>query len=411
MSMQDDAATPEPVPTGVQLTSLDPEFQRDPAPVLKRLRERDPVHHDTVLNRYVLTRNDDIDSLLWDRSLSVDPRKAAPETFEARFVSVRNEGEQSMLLSDPPYHTRLRSLVTKAFSAKAIAEIRPRVQEIVDELLDAMDHPGEVDLIESFAGPLPTIVIAEMLGVDPSRRADFKRWSDLAVMNFNPLLTPAERAEVAEAGAAFDGYFRDAIAERRVRPQDDLVTHLVTAEDNGDRLTEDEIVRMCGLLLAAGNVTTTDLIGNGMLALLRNPEELRKLQADPSLIRNAVEEMLRYDPPVTQTGRVPLSEIHVNGATIAAGQSITPMIAAANRDPEAHPEPDRFDITRADVEHQSFGGGVHYCLGAPLARLEAQLAIGALVQRFPALRLADAPLEWRRVPGFRGVKRLPVNLR
>ena len=409
--MQDDSTAPEQVPTGVQLTSLDPEFQRDPAPVLDRLRRLDPVHHDTGLNRYVLTRNADIDSLLWDRSLSVDPRKAAPGTFEANFVSAGYEGEQSMLLSDPPYHTRLRSLVTKAFSAKAITAMRPRIQEIVDELLDVIDGPGEHDLIESFAGPLPTIVIAEMLGVDPARRADFKRWSDLAVMNFNPLLTPAERQEVAEAGAAFDAYFRAAIAERRERPRSDLVTLLVTAEENGDRLTEEEIVRMCGLLLAAGNVTTTDLIGNGVLALLRNPGELHKLQADPGLIKNAVEEMLRYDPPVTQTGRTPLSDIHVDGATIAAGQSITPMLAAANRDPAAHADPDRFDITRTDVEHQSFGGGVHYCLGAPLARLEAQLAVGTLVQRFPGIRLGGSPLEWRRAPGFRGLKRLPVHLR
>ncbi|HSP54505.1 MAG TPA: cytochrome P450, partial [Dehalococcoidia bacterium] len=170
---------PDPVPTGVQLTSLDPEFQRDPAPVLKRLRERDPVHHDTVLNRYVLTRAADVDALLFDRSLSVDPKNASPGTFEANFVDPGYEGQQSMLFSDPPYHTRLRSLVTKAFSARAIAGMAPRIQEIVAALLDAIDGPDEHDLIESFAGPLPTIVIAEMLGVDPARRADFKRWSDM----------------------------------------------------------------------------------------------------------------------------------------------------------------------------------------------------------------------------------------
>ncbi len=401
----------ETVPTGVQLTSLDPDFQRDPAPVLKRLRELDPVHHDTVMNRYVLTRNADVDALLFDRSLSVDPRNASPGTFEANFVNPGSQGEQSMLFSDPPYHTRLRSLVTKAFSAKAIAAMAPRIQEIIDELLDAIDGPGEHDLIESFAGPLPTIVIAEMLGVDPARRADFKRWSDLGVMNFNPMLTPAERVEVEAAGAALDAYFRAAIAERREAPRNDLISHLVSAEEHGDCLTEDEIVRMCGLLLAAGNVTTTDLIGNGVLALLQNASELRKLQDDRSLIKNAVEEMLRYDPPVTQSGRVPLADIHVDGATIPAGQSISPMLAAANRDPEVHPDPNRFDITRPDLEHQSFGGGVHYCLGAPLARLEAQLAVGTLVQRFPAIRLADGPLEWRRVPSFRGLKRLPVHLR
>ncbi|HSP55860.1 MAG TPA: cytochrome P450, partial [Dehalococcoidia bacterium] len=226
-----------------------------------------------------------------------------------------------------------------------------------------------------------------------------------------PMLTPAERAEVEAAGASLDAYFRAAIAERREDPRDDLISHLVNAEDQGDRLTEDEIVRMCGLLLAAGNVTTTDLIGNGVLALLQNPSELQKLQNDPSLIKNAVEEMLRYDPPVTQSGRVPLAEFRVDGATIAAGQSISPMLAAGNRDPDVHPDPDRFDITRPDLEHHSFGGGVHYCLGAPLARLEAQLAVGTLVRRFPAIRLAAGPLEWRRVPSFRGLMRLLVYLR
>ena len=230
-------------------------------------------------------------------------------------------------------------------------------------------------------------------------------------MTFNPLLTPEERQRVAESGSAFNSYFGAAIAERRERPRADLITSLIQAEENGDRLTVEEIVRMCGLLLAAGNVTTTDLIGNGVLALLHNPDELRKLQDDPSLIKNAVEEMLRYDPPVSQTGRTPLEDIEVAGVKIEAGQSITPMLAAANRDPAAHPDPDRFDITRADIEHKSFGGGVHFCLGAPLARMEAQVAIGALVQRFPALRLSDTPLEWRRVPGFRGLKRLPVFLR
>jgi hypothetical protein len=399
------------VPTGVHLTALDPEFQRDPAPILECLRRLDPVHHDTVLNRYVLTRNADIDTLLWDRGLSVDPRKATPGTFEANFITPGYEGQQSMLLSDPPYHTRLRSLVTRAFSAKSISEIRTRVQVIVDELLDAADGEGEVDLIASFAGPLPTIIIAEMLGVDPADRTEFKRWSDDAVMTFNPLLTPEERQRVMESGAAFDSYFGAAIAERRERPRPDLITSLIQAEENGDRLTVEEIVRMCGLLLAAGNVTTTDLIGNGVLALLRNPDELRKLQDDPSLIKNAVEEMLRYDPPVSQTGRTPLEDIEVAGVKIEAGQSITPMLAAANRDPAAHPDPDRFDITRTDVEHKSFGGGVHFCLGAPLARMEAQVAIGALVQRFPALRLSDTPLEWRRIPGFRGLKQLPVFLR
>lgn len=398
------------IPTGIELTVLDPAYQEDPYPVLDQLREAEPVHHDTVLNRYVLTRAADVEALLWDRSLSVDPRKAAPGTFEANFVFAEHEGEPSMLFSDPPYHTRLRKLVTKAFTAKAVEDMRPRIQAITDELLHAIDPAGEVELMKAFCEPLPTIVIAEMLGVDPADRDDFKRWSDTGVMSFNPMLSPEERQVVNAASEALAEYLRHAVAERRERPREDLVTSLVQAEVDGEKLTEDEIVTMCALLLAAGNVTTTDLMGNGIHALLRNPDQLRVLQDDPALIKNAVEEILRYDAPVTQSGRTPLAPYEIGGTPIAPGQSVTPSLAAANHDPAAHADPHSFDITRKDVEHHSFGGGVHYCLGAPLARAEAQVAIGTLVRRFPAMRPGGSPLEWRRVPGFRGLARLPVYL-
>jgi hypothetical protein len=207
---------------------------------------------------------------------------------------------------------------------------------------------------------------------------------------------------------ALDAYFRRAIDERRARPRADLIMSLMEAKEGADALSDDEIVSMCNLLLTAGNVTTTDLIGNGVLALLQHPEEWRKLREDPSLIKNAVEEMLRYDPPVTQSGRTPLSDLEIDGVHIAAGQSVTPQLAAANRDPAGRAEPDRFDITREDTHHSSFGGGIHYCLGAPLARLEAQISVGRLVERFPRLRLAGGPVEWKRVPTFRGLARLDV---
>jgi cytochrome P450 len=408
--MADTPEVAEGVPTGIQLTVLDPAYQADPYPVLERLRRADPVHHDTVLNRYVLTRAADVQTLLWDRALSVDPRKAAPGTFEANFVFAERDREPSMLFSDPPYHTRLRKLVSKAFSGKAVRDMRPRIEAITGELLDSIDPSGEVDLMKSFAEPLPTIVIAEMLGVDPEDREDFKRWSDTGVMSFNPLLSADERRLVNEASAALDAYLRKALAQRRSGPRADLMTSLLQAEESGERLTEDEIVTMCALLLAAGNVTTTDLIGNGVHALLRHPDELRKLKDDPSLIKNAVEEMLRFDGPVTQSGRTPLEPYEIGGVPIGAGQSVTPSLAAANRDPAVHEDPNRFDITRSNTEHHSFGGGVHYCLGAALARAEAQIAIGMLVSRFPAIRAGESPIEWRRVPGFRGLSSLPVHL-
>jgi hypothetical protein len=409
--MSDDATTSDkPIPTGLQLLALDPTFQRDPYPVFDELRERDPVHHDEVLQRYVLTRHDDVAAVLKDRGLSVDPRNAARGTFEQMFATRMEDRERpmSMLFSDPPYHTRLRGLVSKAFSARAIEEMRPRIQEIVDELLDAVEGRERFDLIAAFAGPLPTIVIAEMLGVDPADRDDFKRWSDDGVLGFDPTLTPELRARMERSGAELEAYFRRVIAERRESPRDDLITSLIQAEEDGDKLTDDEILTMCALLLAAGNVTTTDLIGNGVLALLRDPEQYRMLREDPSLVRNAVEEMLRYDPPVIQTGRIPLTDTEVAAVHIAPGQSINPQLAAANHDPARYEEPDRFDITRQDTHHQSFGGGAHFCLGAPLARIEAQLAIATLVRRFPELHLAEEPLEYRRIPSFRGLAKLTV---
>src|SRR5581483_10936955 len=399
------------VPTGIALTTLDPTFRADPYPVLDALRAREPVPRDEVLHRWVLTRHDDVDTILRDRRHSVDPRKAAPGSFEAMFLlgEENRDREPSMLFADPPYHTRLRGLVTKAFSAKAVEAMAPRIRQIVDELLDAAG--GEFDLIAAFAGPLPTIVIAEILGVDPADRGDFKRWSDTVVQGFNPMLTEEQRAQMEQAAQALQAYFRRAIAARRAAPRDDLISSFVAVEEGGDRLTEDEIVTMCGLLLTAGNVTTTDLIGNGVYALLRNPEELRKLQQDPSLIKNAVEEMLRYDSPVTQSGRTPLEPIEIGGCAVAPGESVTPVLAAANHDPAIYPDPHRFDITRADTHHHSFGGGIHFCLGAPLARPEAQIGVGALVARFPNLRLADAGApEWRNVPSFRGLVRLPVRV-
>jgi hypothetical protein len=397
------------VPTGIALTPLAPGFQRDPYPVLDELRELDPVHHDQVFSRYILTRHDDVDAVLRDRSLSVDPRNAAPGTFEQMFLGGdRGDRPMSMLFSDAPYHTRLRGLVTKAFSARAIEGMAPRIQQVVDSLLDEVAGTGGFDLIASFAGPLPTIVIAEMLGVDPADRVEFKRWSDTGVMSFNPLISDAEREQVVAANEALEAYFRRVIAERHAQPRADLISSLIAAEEGGDRLSDDEILTMSALLLAAGNVTTTDLIGNGVLALLQNPDELRKLREDPSLIKNAVEEMLRYDGPVTQSGRIPLAEVSVAGCPIAAGQSINPSLSAANHDPAAYREPHRFDITRKDTHHHSFGGGAHFCLGAPLARLEAQIGIGTLVRRFPGLRLAGEDLEYRKIPSFRGLAKLDV---
>jgi cytochrome P450 len=394
---------PNRVPTGVELTALDPAFREDPYGVLDVLRESDPVHRDTALKRWVVTRHDDVDRVVNDRSLSADPRKALPGTYMALFTS---EDEPSILFLDPPDHTRLRGLVSKAFTPRAVERIAPRIQEIADELLDAVAGKDAFDVMAAFAGPLPTIVIAEMLGVDPADRDDFKRWSDQTVEAFNPVLTEAQRERVAAANTAMREYLRNAIEERRRSPKDDLMSALVAVEESGDQLTTQEIVTMCALLLAAGNVTTTDLIGNCVYALLTHPEQLNDLRSDPALIENTIEEVLRFDSPVVETARVALQDMEIEGCPIQQGESILTFLSGANRDPAVYVDPDVFNIRRDDTHHHAFGGGIHYCLGAPLARLEARIAVGTVVRRFPNLRLAEAELEWRALPAFRGLIRL-----
>lgn len=405
--MTDEGAqdAPNRVPTGVELTALDPVFRADPYPVLAHLRRLEPVHYDRMINRWVLTRAQDIDCVLRDRSMSVDPRKANEGTYMRIFQRFRNF---SMLFHDPPAHTRLRALVSKAFTPRAVERLAPRIHQIIDELLAVAPGRGRFDVIEAFAGPLPVIVIAEMLGVDPADRHEFKRWSDWEAMSLNPLLTADQQASATEANAELGAYLLRSIAERRADPRDDLISAMITVEEAGDQLTDTEIVTMCELLLAAGNVTTTDLIGNGIWLLLQHPEQLQKLRDEPALIPNAVEEILRFESPVVQTARIAVGDIEIGGCPIHQGESVLASLAAANRDPGEYPEAGRFDITRRDVRHHSFGGGAHFCLGAPLARLEAQLAISGFLQRFPRIRLADEPLEWRALPGFRGLAKLWV---
>jgi len=391
-------------PTGVELTSLDRAFRADPYPVMDKLRTMEPVHRDEVLHRWVLTRHDDVSRIVSDRSMSADPRKALPGTYMELFRS----DQPSILFLDPPDHTRLRGLVSKAFTPRAVERMAPRIQEIIDQLLGEVANGDGFDVIAAFAGPLPTIVIAEMLGVDPADRNDFKRWSDESVEAFNPVLTDEARARVTAASDSMRDYLRNAIEARRAAPRDDLMSALIAVEESGDQLTTQEIVTMCALLLAAGNVTTTDLIGNSVYALLSHPGQLAALRDNPSLIKNTIEEVLRFDSPVVETARIALSDMEIDGCPVAVGESILTLLAAANHDPSVYDSPSTFDIRRDDTHHQAFGGGIHYCLGAPLARLEAQLAISTLVRRFPSLRLTDETLEWRALPTFRGLVRLLV---
>ena len=391
---------------------FDPAMRADPYPVLRELRSQEPVHPSGFIEgSYLLTRYADVLSVLRSPRASADRSQA---TAVQQLQQAQPEelgplgGAQTMLTADPPDHTRLRTLVSKAFTPQAVEAMRPRIQRLVDELLDAVAQAGRMDIVADLAYPLPVIVIAEMLGVAPEDRERFKRWSDDIAVTLDPIVPPEalERAQVS-AQELVD-YLREVVGEHRASPRQDLIGALIAAEEQGDRLTEDELYATCMLLLVAGNETTTNLIGNGMLALLRHPDQLARLRDDPSLIEPAVEELLRFDSPVQATARVALDETEMDGQTVRPGELFVTHLAAANRDPAQFPDPDRLDIARSDNRHVAFGYGVHFCLGAPLARVEGQLAIGTLVRRFAGLRLLTEEPEWRETVILRGLKALPV---
>jgi cytochrome P450 len=391
------------LPSGMELTPFSESFKNDPYSALNLLRTHAPVFKDAELGRYIISRHDDVRSTLRSKTLLRDPRKANKDSFLGRIATVTDGTEPSMLFLDEPDHKRLRALVVKPFTAAAVEKWRPRTREVIQRTLNDLKS-SEFDLMAEFCNPIPTVVIAEMLGVDSKMHDDFKKWSDIAVAGgINPLVTPEQKAAADAASESLNAYFRSAIQERRNNFGDDLISDMVRAEEGGQKLTEDEIVTQCNLLLIAGNVTTTDLIGNGVKALLDHPEQLKKLQQDPSLIVNLVEEVLRYESPVQFTGRIANETINLQGCPIQKGESMTTSLAAANRDPDIYPEPDVFDIKRQDTHHQAFGGGSHLCLGAHLARLEAQESIIALIDRFPNIAHSEKGFTHAANFGFRGM--------
>ncbi len=312
-----------------------------------------------------------------------------------------------MLVADPPDHTRLRTLVQKAFTPRMVERLRPRIETLVEEALNAAGERGGMDLVADLAYPLPVTVIAELLGVPVEDRAAFRRWSDALVGALDPVAPANRRGAVLAARDALHAYLRQVIAERRADPRDDLISRLVEAEEQGDRLSGPELLAMGVLLLVAGHETTVNLISNGVNALLNHPDQLARLHREPELIEPAVEELLRYDSPVQLTGRVALEALELGGQRVEPGQMVTLMLGAANRDPRVFADPGRLDLGRDPNPHLAFGRGIHFCLGAPLARLEGQIAIGALIRRFPGLRLAGVP-ERRPTVTLRGFVSLPL---
>ena len=318
---------------------------------------------------------------------------------------------RSMLFTDPPDHTRLRTLVSKAFTPKVVEGMRPHVQAIVDRLLDRVASQGAMDAIADLAYPLPVTVISEMLGVPPADGETIKRWSDDLARGLDAIAMPVEPEVMTRgtaAARALGEYFVALIAERRQRPREDLLSELIAAEEAGERLSEQELLSTCVLLYVAGHETTVNLVGNGLLALLRHPDQRRRLAGDPGLLPAAVEELLRYDAPVQRTGRLAAIDLELGGQPIPAGSLVLGLLGAANRDPERFPDPDRLDLGRTGERHLAFGWGIHVCLGASLARLEAQLALGSILARWPRLRLAADEVTWRAGATIRGLAALPV---
>ncbi|ETW99511.1 MAG: hypothetical protein ETSY1_14730 [Candidatus Entotheonella factor] len=376
----------------MQFNPMSPEFRAHPYPFYDQLRSFAPIVYWEPAKMWFLSRYEDCKALLTDKRLG-------------------HEGVEgnSMLFQNPPVHTRLRGLVSRAFTPRMIEQSRDRVQAITDRLLDDVQADGHMDLIAQFAYLVPVTIIAEMLGVPPEDHVMFQQWSKQLVKG----LDLVDRAEVEEGSReaieSFRAYFGGLIAARRKAPKDDLLSALVAAEEAGDRLSEPELYTSCQLLLVAGHETTVNLIGNGMLALLRHDEQRRQLQDHPELIGSAIEELLRYDSPIQLFSRTVLEEMTYQGHTFQQGQLVGFLIGAANRDPEQFEQPHELDLTRQNNAHIAFGHGIHYCLGAPLARLEGQIAIKTLLQRMPNITLDTEKLTYQDNFVFRGLETFPVS--
>ena len=403
------AATSEPL-----FNPLSPDFIRNPYPHYERMRTTDPVHL-TPLGVFVASRHAEASLVVRDKRFGKEHAERAIRRYGPKIMeepAFRSLGLM-MLQQDPPDHTRLRGLVVKAFTARRVEDMRPRIQQIVDEALDRIIPQGKMDLIEDFAFRLPVTVICDMLGIPEEHREVFYTRARTGGRILDPVpLSPEEIKQANEGTIMSEMYFRQLFELRRKSPGDDLITQLVQAEEEGSKLSNEELTANIILLFGAGHETTVNLIGNGLLALYRNPDQLALLKARPELITNAIEEFLRYDSSVQLTGRVALEDIEdLGGKRIPKGETVLCLLGSANRDPAAYPDrPDQLDITRPNVRPLSFGGGIHHCLGAQLARIEAEIAISTLLRRLPDLRLDDARNpEWRPTFVLRGLKRLPAS--
>jgi cytochrome P450 len=393
---------------------LSPDYIKNPYPHYVRLREHDPVHVNAH-GAFVASRHADVTLVLRDKRFGKDYVERTVRRYGPKMMDepIFRGMSHWMLQQDPPDHTRLRGLVVKAFTARRVEDMRPRIQQVVDQTLDQIIPQRKMDLIEDYAFRLPVTIICDMLGIPEEHREMFYKGSRDGGRILDPVPLTAEEIQQANAASAMSRmYFEHLFELRRKNPADDLITQLVQAEEAGDKLTNEELTANIILLFGAGHETTVNLIGNGLLALHRNPDQLALLKARPELIGNAIEEFLRYDSSVQMTGRVALEDIEdLGGKRIPKGESVLCLLGSANHDPAVYPDhPERLDITRPNVKPLSFGGGIHFCLGAQLARIEAEIAISTLLRRLPELRLDDAENpEWRPTFVLRGLKRLPAS--
>lgn len=384
---------------------IPPEFKRDPYPMYLMMRESQPVLYIEPFDIWSVFRYDDVRTVLSDHA-----------RFSSQYGEMMGGGSgagnlmgQSIITTDPPRHTKLRSLVSRAFTPRAIAALEPRIAAITDQLLDQVAPYGRIDLIQDLAYPLPVIVIAEMLGIPSDDRERFKHWSDEVVASADAMMGGGD-AGSQQAINEMMAYFRGIIAERRASPADDLISALLAAELEDERLSEQDVLAFCWLLLVAGNETTTNLIGNGIRTLLEHPDQLAKLRENPEMLSSAIEEVLRYRSPVQAMFRITACEVELGGQTIPARSRVVAWIGSANRDEDRFARADQFEISRDPNPHLAFGQGVHFCLGAPLARLEARVAMSAILRRLPELqRVDDAELEPARGFIVHGVTSLPLR--
>jgi cytochrome P450 len=390
---------------------LDPQVLADPYPLYTRLRDESPVLWDPYLHAWVVTRYADVAQVLLkfkaDRTPTPD---RLSELGMRQLAPVAQVMVRQMLFMDPPQHARVRGLAATAFTSRRVARLREHIQHITDTLINRVAASGHADVMADLASPLPAIVTAEMLGVPTADHERLKEWSaDFAEMLGNFQHNPGRTERVLGSVEEMTSYFHDAVRRQASRPRDGLIKALTEATLDGDRLTDDEVVANLIVTMVGGQETTTNLIGNGLLTLLRNPGAMARLRDDPSLTPSAVEELLRYESPSQHTARIAPPDTAIGGQRIEAGQAVIAVMGAANRDPRRFPDPDRLDLARTDNRHLAFGWAAHFCFGAPLARMEAQIAFDTILRRLPDLRLDSAPLRWRPNLGLRGLTELPVR--